>query len=158
MNTIVIGIGNPLRGDDGAGLEIVQSWQEKCPRSANQVKIEYFDEPGLSLLNHLNGMKTVILVDAFQSTEKTGTVMSFDANDLSGFINDDRLSHGWGVIETLRLGRTLNLLPATCWIRVLGIVGENFELGAGYSQGVKTSIEKAIVQLEMEVQNSLRII
>ena len=156
MNTLVIGVGQALRGDDGAGLEIVRTWKKQFPRTANQVTIEFYDEPGLSLIDQLSGMKNVVLVDTLKTTEKPGTVVLLDTEALFGIDTEDNSTHGWGVIETLRMGRALNILPATCRVRVIGIAGKNFEIGTGYCEEVCASLEKAIGILEVEVKNALK--
>ena len=109
MRIAVIGIGQSLRGDDAVGLEAVRQWQGKFPEIAcrPEVRVEASELPGLGLLDMLEDADTAILVDAVQSTASPGTVHRLTENDLATFTADAKSAHGWGVAETLGMGRLL---------------------------------------------------
>ncbi len=105
----VIGIGQSLRGDDAAGLEAVRQWQEKYPETANrpEVRVEASELPGLGLIDLLDDMDAAVIVDAVKSSAKPGTIHRISPDELSAFTSDAQSAHGWGVAETLQLGREL---------------------------------------------------
>ncbi len=57
MDIVIIGIGQTLRGDDGAGLAAVQLWQRIYPPSTDlpSVRVELAELPGLSLIDLFMG-------------------------------------------------------------------------------------------------------
>jgi Ni,Fe-hydrogenase maturation factor len=57
------------------------------------------------------------------------------------------------VAETLSLGRSLYPALAQCRITLIGITGGQFDLGAGLSPEVQTSLREAASRIEEEVQS-----
>lgn len=109
-------IGSPVEHDNIAWL-VVDHIQKKLTSQYPGVHIEYFDRPGMQLINTMAGKQHVILVDALISNHqhnvqllKPGELQQLGANFSS---------HGFGVAEALQLSQQLNLLPKTLWI--LGI-------------------------------------
>ena len=155
MKIAVIGIGQSLRGDDAAGLEAVRLWQEKYPQSAARVRMELAELPGSGLLDLLEGIDAAILVDAVHSSAAPGTLIRIGPEDLASFTPDARSAHGWGVAETLQLGRSLYPSLASCCITLIGIVGKQFDLGAGLSPEVRATLAGAVERIEKVVQSLL---
>jgi len=155
MKIAVIGIGQSLRGDDAAGLEAVRLWQEKYPQSAARVRMELAELPGSGLLDLLEGIDAAILVDAVHSSAAPGTLIRIGPEDLASFTPDARSAHGWGVAETLQLGRSLYPSLASCCITLIGIVGKQFDLGAELSLQVHAALTGSATMIEKEVQGLL---
>ncbi len=84
---VVIGIGQTLRGDDGAGIRAVQRWQAAYPATAShpQLRVELEELPGLSLLDRLSGADAAILVDAVRSGAPPGCLYRLELSDLDAF-------------------------------------------------------------------------
>lgn len=152
-HTIVIGIGQSLRGDDAAGLEAVRLWREKYPAMARAVRVETSELPGLGLLDLLDGMQAAVLVDALHASAPAGTLVRVGPDELAAFTPETHSAHGWGVAETLQLGRSLDPSLAGCRITLIGIVGENYDLGAGLSPGVRAALAAAAGAIEDEVRS-----
>ena len=152
MKILVLGIGQSLRGDDAAGLDAVRLWQEQYPERAGRVAVEVCELPGLGLLDLLDGMDAAILVDALHSTASPGSLVRLGPDELAAFKPDSQSAHGWGVAETLFLGKSLYPAVAQCRITLIGIAGGQFDLGAGLSPAVRTGLVEAAVMIEKEVQ------
>jgi len=155
MNILILGIGQSLRGDDAAGLEAVRLWREKFPETAGTVRVELSELPGLALLDLLEGMDAAIIVDAIQSSASNGTVICLTPDELAGFTPETGSAHGWGVAETLQLGRSLHPSLAKCRVTLIGIAGGQFGMGAGLSPEVREALAKAVDVLENEVRSLL---
>jgi hydrogenase maturation protease len=156
MNILVLGIGQSLRGDDAAGLEAVRLWQEQYPASAARVRVEMSELPGLGLLDLLDGMEAAILVDAMHRTDQPGGLTRLGPDELAAFTPDSQSAHGWGVAETLFLGRSLYPQVAGCRITLIGIHSEQFDLGAGLSSSVQAGIAAAAELIEKEILGLLK--
>jgi hydrogenase maturation protease len=152
MKILVLGIGQSLRGDDAAGLEAVRLWQKQHPDSAGRVHVELSELPGLGLLDQLDGMDAAILVDALHSDRAPGSLFCLRPDDLRAFTPETQSAHGWGVAETLEMGRSLVPALAKCRITLIGIAGSQFNLGAGLSPEVQAGLVEAAALIEKEVQ------
>ena len=151
MNILVLGIGQSLRGDDSIGLEAVRRWQADFPETAGRVRVELCELPGLGLLNLLEGMQAAIIVDALHTATVPGTLYRLDPEDLAAFTTGTGSAHGWGVAETLSMGRSLYPALAKCRVTLIGIAGGQFEMGAGLSPTVQAALGKAAAMIEKEV-------
>ena len=74
--TLLIGLGNPILGDDGLGWRVVEAVQSQITDPA--VAVRRFSLGGLSLMEQMIGYQRVILVDSIQtSSGSCGEVMWF---------------------------------------------------------------------------------
>jgi hydrogenase maturation protease len=146
----IIGIGQSLRGDDAVGLEVVRLWQETYhpERTHPSVQIELSELPGINLLNLLDGSGRAIIVDAIHGSSQPGTVYKLSENDLVSFSDGSGSIHGWGVAETLSLGR--QLLPSTMphKLILIGIEAGQVILGETLSPEVQSALPEAARLIE----------
>jgi hydrogenase maturation protease len=128
---LVIGVGNELRGDDGAGIEVVR--RLRGPAAA--VGIEVREAPGepTALLDLWQGADRVIVVDAMRSGAPPGTVLRFDASGkpLPAHLRRSPSTHAVALEEAIELGRALRRLPER--LIVIAVEGRTFAAGSGLS-------------------------
>jgi len=152
----IIGIGQSLRGDDAAGLEAVRLWQERYQANNERLnlQVELTELPGIGLLNLLEGTRTVILVDAVHSNAKAGTIHLLSEDQLESFSNGSGSAHGWGVAETLSLGR--KLMPSTMpeVLLLIGIEAGDLSLGESLSPDVEKALPEVVHLIEQLVTRS----
>jgi hydrogenase maturation protease len=154
----VIGIGQRLRGDDGAGLEAVRLWMTRFPGTAArpEVRAEVSELPGLNLIELLRDREAAVLVDAVHDASAfPGTLVRAGPEDLAAFAPGSGSAHGWGVAESLQLGQLLEPALAACRLVLVGIVGRDFAPGAGLSPEVRAALAPAAEQIEAELQSLL---
>jgi len=149
----IIGIGQSLRGDDAAGLAAVKLWYETYQVKVNRpnVQMELAELPGIGLLNQLEGAKVAILVDAVHSDAKVGTVHVLPENQLESFTEGFGSAHGWGVAETLSLGRKLipSSLPGN--LILIGIEAGQLNLGETLSPEVEATLPEVARLIELHI-------
>ena len=135
---VVIGLGQSLRGDDEAGLAAVRLWLDTFPSAISdpQLNVELAESPGTSLLNLLEGADAAILVDGVESDAEPGTIHKLTEADLDVFLAGADSAHGWGVAETLVLGRMVDPDSLPERIVLIGIGIRQVELGVGLSPAV----------------------
>jgi hydrogenase maturation protease len=138
----IIGLGQSLRGDDAAGLSAVRLWVEKYTAQAQRpdVQVALAELPGIGLLNLLEGAHFAILVDAVHSGAKPGTIHRLTESQLESFNNGSGSAHGWGVAETLSLGRQLAIGNLPEQLVVIGIEAGQLDLGEALSPEVEESL------------------
>jgi len=155
MNVLVLGIGQSLRGDDAAGLEAVRLWQATYPGTAPQVHVILAELPGLGLLDLLDDMEAAILVDAVHGSAAPGTLHRIAPEKLDAFTPGSATAHGWGVAETLQLGRALYPELDSYRITLIGIEAGTLEMGAELSPQVRAALPEAAKMIEKEVRDLL---
>ena len=126
---LIVGIGNPARGDDAIGCEVVRMLRRRLPAG-----IEALQHAGeaTAILDCIQGAEAVFLVDAAVSGAKPGTVRRFDVAEQalpSGLAEVS--SHGFGLTQAIELARALGSLPRRCI--VYAIEGHQFEPGTPLS-------------------------
>jgi hydrogenase maturation protease len=144
---IVIGIGNPDRGDDGAGRAVARRLRDLLPPS-----IEVCEEGGeaAALLAMLDGAAAAFLIDACASGAPAGTVHRFDTSVTTLPRAVFALSsHGIGVAEAIELARALGQLPPHCV--VYAIEGASFKHGAALSTPVSQAVAGVVRRLYGEL-------
>jgi len=135
MATLVIGIGNRDRGDDGAGLEVARRLRQKAPDNA--VVFECAGEASC-LMQSWQGRPRVILVDAASGSGRPGSIRRYDASRAplpTGTLHAS--THSWGVAEGVELARALGELPPETV--VYAIEGRSFGLGHWLSPEVQAA-------------------
>ncbi|MHB8766234.1 MAG: hydrogenase maturation protease [Deferrisomatales bacterium] len=143
----VIGLGNPLRGDDGAGTEVARRLAS-MPLPGG---VEVLDggTGGLALLPLLEGARGAILVDAADLGCAPGTVVRLPGDDPRlGGGQGDRSPHQAGVEAALALGRELGCLPAT--VVLFLVQGARVAPGLGLSGPVRSSLDELVVRVRAE--------
>ena len=140
MSTVVIGVGNPFRGDDAAGREVARRVRERVPGELEVVVCEL--EP-TRLIDAWDGADTAIVADAVASGNEPGTVHRFDATSEALPSREFRSStHALGIGETIELARAIGKLPSR--IVVIGIEGESFGSGTELSEAALEGVERAV--------------
>ena len=128
---LIIGIGNPYRGDDAVGLRIAQDIKKKAPDHVNVIEQS---GDGISLMDSWKDADTVILIDAVHSGAQPGTIHRFDVHTQTIPTKFFHYStHAFGIAEAIELARALKQLPQN--LIVYGIEGKCFEAGIGLSLG-----------------------
>ena len=138
---LVIGMGNPFRGDDAVGLLVADGAAEACPG----IRVIRHTADGTGLLEAWNGYDTVVVADAVVSGSPPGTVHVLDG--LSGLERDwfATSTHAVNLAEAVELGRALGRLPPR--LIVIGIEGNEFRLGEPVSAVVCKAVNDAIARL-----------
>jgi len=154
MNTInneirVIAVGNPLQGDDGVGLAIL----ERLRKSSWPVQVQLVDggTGGVDLLRLMEGAKQVILIDAVAMGKSPGTVERFLPEAVHLVDSEGRgLSlHQAGLAEVLALGRELEILPS---LVIFGVQPDQVTPGTGLSTKVAAAVEATAVAITVELE------
>ena len=153
MTILVIGLGNPILGDDGAGWRVAE---EIARETANNPEIEAdcASLGGLSLMERLTGSEHVILVDTIYTGKKTiGTVSVFPLSELPDMSAGHTTAvHDTSLRNALSVGRSMNIpLPSDQDVLIVAIEAENvFDFSETLSSQVETAVPhavKAVLQL-----------
>jgi hydrogenase maturation protease len=151
LPSALIGLGNPLRGDDGIGPRVI----EELNRIELPAGVTALDggTGGLDLLNALEGWARVIIVDAADVGREAGQFVRFAADQVRLAQADDPLSlHQAGLAEVLALAGALERqLPPTV---VFGVQPERIGWAQGLSRPVEDALPALLEAILREVDNA----
>jgi hydrogenase maturation protease len=147
VRRVVIGVGNPDRGDDGAGRVVARLLRAALPAD---VEVTETDGEASALFARLDGVAAAFLVDACASGMPPGTVRRFDVSASPLPRSAFALStHGLGLGEAVELARALGQLPPCCIL--YAIEAESVALGAGLSPSVAEAVAEVARCLTTEL-------
>jgi hydrogenase maturation protease len=119
--TLVLGLGNPILGDDGVGWRVADAVEARLGArdTTRPVEVDRMSLGGLRLMERMIGYDRAIIVDAVETgTLVPGTVrcLRLDALPRSG---RERLAspHDGTLVAALEVGRSLGArLPGSPWV------------------------------------------
>lgn len=134
-DVVVIGVGNRMRSDDGAGPAVLDRLRAAAPSN-----VELVESMGdiAQILDAWSGAERVVIVDAVLSGSPPGTVHELDGR--SGVPTSWRSpsSHLIGLAEAIDLGESLGSLPPE--VTVFGIEVENVDGGTTLTAPVDVAV------------------
>ena len=145
--TLIIGIGNAFRGDDGVGLIVAQRLRKF---SLPGVTILEQSGEGTALMEAWGDAGRAIVVDAVSSAAEPGTIHRFEVTGqpLPAHFSGGS-THAFGLAEAVELARQLDRLPSN--LIIYGIEGQSFDLARGLSPEAGIAAQKLIEQVTQEL-------
>jgi hydrogenase maturation protease len=148
QRTVVVGVGNEFRRDDGAGPEVIARLRALQPGDASLsgVTLALSDgEPG-RMIDLWEGARLAVVVDAVRDTAlPPGHTCQLTAGALAGMPDGAASSHSIGLGDTVELARVLGRLPAR--LTVLAVVGRDFGFGTGLTAEVAAAVAELVEQV-----------
>ncbi len=103
MNTLILGVGNPILTDDGVGIKIARKIKEGNP----EFEVIETSEAGIALLDLITGYDKLIIIDSIKTEKgKSGDLYKLKTGDLKPS-KDLSSSHGIGIATAFELGQGL---------------------------------------------------
>jgi hydrogenase maturation protease len=156
MKTLVIGLGNPILGDDGVGWRVVEEIARKTARRP-EVEVDCVSLGGLSLMERLTGYEHVILVDSiFTGVKPIGTISQFALSDLPDLTAGHSASaHDTSLHNALNVGRSMNIpLPRDEDVVIIAIEAENvYDFSETLSPQVGAAVPPAVEAVLQLIQS-----
>lgn len=145
---VVIGLGNPLMGDDGLGLAVLA---ELRARYALPEAVELVDGGtwGMNLLPIIEDANDLILIDAIDADQPAGTFVRLEADRLPRYLATKISAHQIDLRDVLGLAELRGTLPPATV--ALGLQPESIELrnslSAALRRGVATLADEVVLEL-----------
>lgn len=148
----VIGIGNPLRQDDGVGIVLLEKLIERKDDLPGD--IEYVDggTGGVSLLHILARFDIVIIIDAVSFGGHPGESKLFKPDAVKSqkrFVNIS--THESDFLKIIELSKKLKMDPGE--IFVFGIQPNDVSYGANLSPELQQKVESLFTSLKEEIKS-----
>jgi hydrogenase maturation protease len=126
---LILCCGNPLRGDDAAGVLVAENLRSRC------IEAQVCTGDALPLMQLWSLHPDVLLIDAAVTGSPEGTIHFWDALQTQTPPQPSPSTHGFGVAVAVELARAMGKLPAR--LRVYGIEAKQFEAGTDPSPAVR---------------------
>ena len=143
MNIKIIGCGNPLAGDDGVGVHVIN--QLKTMALPAHVELLEGGTDPINLLEMLRCAEKVVLVDAVKGGGEPGEVFLLGTDQLELDTAAGELSlHQFNLAHVLRLGQALFPREMPRKMVVVGVEAENTD---PYNTRLSPAVGKALPQI-----------
>ena len=138
MKTLVLGLGNLILSDDGAGIRVAQEVGKQL--NDPQITVSETSAAGLSLLDSIVGYDKVIIIDAIQTKKgQAGQIYRMKSEDFS-FAKHFSSPHQTNLVTALELGKMLGLvMPQE--ITIFAVEAKDI---ASFSEKCTPEVERAI--------------
>ncbi|MEW6286023.1 MAG: hydrogenase maturation protease [Chloroflexota bacterium] len=160
MRLTIVGLGNPILGDDGVGWRVAEEVSRRSgiplgdaplpllsPPTPDSVTIERYSLAGLSLMERLTGFDRVILIDSLNTGQHPqGAIVHFTLADLDDLTHGHSASaHDVSLKHALQLGRRMGMpLPSDEHVHIIAIEARRvYDFGEELSPAIASAVPAA---------------
>ncbi|HJW76400.1 MAG TPA: hydrogenase maturation protease [Thermoleophilia bacterium] len=153
MNTLVLGMGNPILGDDAVGIRLAR---ELHARLGDPEHVDFIEEccvGGLNLLDLMAGHERLVVVDSIKTSGgRPGTWYRFDASSLRETMNL-RNVHDTNFATALQLGREMGMvLPNDAECHIFAVeIADNDTFSEELSDALREAYPELVEEIAAEV-------
>jgi hydrogenase maturation protease len=139
---LVLGLGNILLQDEGLGVRVLErlTSQYCLPQGVQAIDGGVM---GLALLPYLEGVTSLLIVDAIQAGQRPGTLTRIGADDISAALSHKTSMHQVGLQELLAISSFQGTLPPR--MVLWGMEPASLAWGVGLTPSVAARLD-ALVQ------------
>lgn len=138
MKTLVLGLGNILLQDEGAGVRVVERLQAEYV-FPNDVTVLDGGTLGLDLLHVLEESERAVVVDAVRSDKEPGALVRLRNAEIPAFLGPKVSPHQVGLQDLLGLAQLRGHLPGE--VILLGVQAGRLEPGLDLSPAIAAQVE-----------------
>ena len=138
---LVIGVGNPLMGDDGLGIAVVARLASEWPEDES---LSFVDGGtwGMNLLPLIESANRVMILDAIDRGLPAGTAITLEREEIPRYFAITLSPHQLDLREVLALAELRGTLPRETV--ALGVQPERVELSLSLSASVAAAVEDLV--------------
>lgn len=160
MRTLIIGLGNPILGDDGVGWKVAQQVEERLGASPLvPAQVECLSLAGIALMERMLDYQRVILIDSLNTGQRPqGEVLTFCLADLPDLTYGHSASaHDASLKTALQMGRSMGVsLPADEDVFLVAIEAAHVydfteELSPAIAAAVPQALQAVFTLLEQQL-------
>lgn len=154
MKTLIIGLGNPILGDDGVGWVVAEQVQKSLDHRpqkmdiGSEVEVDFVSLGGLSLMERLTDSELVILIDSIYTGKKPiGSVSHFSLDALPDLMAGHSASaHDTSLKNALNVGRSMKIdLPEDRNVIIVAIEAKSvYDFSQELSPEVAGAVPEAV--------------
>lgn len=151
----IIGVGNPLRRDDGIGILLLNYLKESNEIFPAHVTFVDGGTGGVNLLHLFSRFDVVFLLDAVDFKGKTGQTRFFSFKDI---ISQKKVStvstHNVDVFQIITFGQQIDEFPKE--IFVFGVQPQDVSFGQGLSDSIKKRFDIIADSMKQHILEAIK--
>jgi len=138
--TLVLGLGNTLRSDDGVGAHVVEALT--ALKTGRNVTLRDGGTIGLALLSEIEESGALIAIDAAELGAEPGTVRVFAGADMDGQLRGKKqTAHEVALADLIAAARLSGHMPPRC--ALVAIQPGSTEWGLSPTEPIRSAIPTA---------------
>ena len=148
LNVLVLGIGNILLSDEGAGVRAVEELRNRydCP---DTVEIVDGGTVGFELLPYFEDRSHILILDAVNTGNKPGTIVRID--DPPAFLQKKISPHQIGLADVMGIAIITDNMPQN--IALFGIEPKDLSTGLELSPEVARNLSQLVDMVVAELKS-----
>jgi hydrogenase maturation protease len=150
MNVLVVGLGNILLQDEGAGVRLVERLEERF-EIPDELEVLDGGTSGMQLIHTIAGRDALIVCDAVRSDKPPGSVMRIAGQELPAFFRTRLSPHQLGLSDVLATLTLLEQVPPR--VALIGIIPQDLDLGTELSPRIEGAMDEALALLVAEIES-----
>lgn len=148
----VVGCGNSNRSDDGVGVFVAQSLQQRLQSSPrNDVRVFDAGTGGMEVMFHARGASKLIIVDASNSGSAAGAIFEVPGAQVQREHAPSFSLHDFRWEHALAAGRRIFREQFPAEVSVLLIEAQSLAFGLELSPSVRAAAERVIADLSQVI-------
>jgi len=147
--TVVLGAGNPLMGDDGLGIEVLEAIAQKWVESHD---IRFLDGGiwGMRLLPHIEDADRLLVIDAVRTGAAPGTLVRLEREEIPRHLRTKISPHQIDLSEVFAVAELRGTFPREAV--VLGIEPAQIDAYLEISTEVIASVPSLVDAVERQLE------
>jgi len=141
MNTLILGLGNILLGDEGVGVRIVEEL-ERRQQLPGDVTLVDGGTSGMELLDIIAQCDHLIVCDAISADQAPGSVLRMDDDAVPAFFQTRLSPHQLGLCDLLAALRLIDAAPSR--LTLFGVVPVRLDIGTELSGAARRALEQVV--------------
>ncbi len=148
-DTLIIGAGNLLFTDDGVGIHAIQRLQApgQLPEG---VDVLDGGTLGLNLLAYLEGVRSLLIIDAMDTGRPPGTLVRLAGDQAPAYFSLKISPHQVSIPDLLLAAKLIGLYPEN--LVILGVQPESTNTGLELSPSVAAQLDRLVAMAIDEVK------
>ena len=146
--TLVMGLGNPIMGDDGLGIVALEELR-RCWRISPGIRLEDGGTWGMSLLPLIEETDRLLVIDAIKAGGSPGTLVCLEGDDLPRYFALKLSPHQIDLKEVLAVCHLRGSTPRE--VVALGLEPDSIDM----STELSVPVAEALPHLLQEIVNRL---
>ena len=116
MKQAIIGIGNPLMGDDGAGIAVLNKLKGRKSELPEDIDYVEMGTGGINLVHVIADYDRVVIIDAAQFGGQPAEVRKFRPDEVQTLKTQGYSLHDWDLFTSLDISKKMGELPEEIWV------------------------------------------
>lgn len=141
MSVLVLGLGNILMRDEGLGVHIARTLEDRF-LLPSEVEVIDGGTCGMDLLDAISGRDLLLVTDAIRSEKAPGTVIRLADDEVLAFFRSRISPHQLGLSDVLAFLALSGDPPKR--VVIVGVVPEDLSLGMGLSRTAFRACDAAL--------------